>query len=104
MCDRVRPRNLAVYITTIGVIDECRRGGIGSEMLAELEREAAKEFPACRVYYLHVIASNKAAVRFYEKNGYKSTQLIKNYYRIEEKEHDAMLVVKIKEERIEVED
>ena len=50
---------------TIGVIDECRRAGIGGELLKKIEERTEKEFPKCKVIYLHVIVSNEGAIRFY---------------------------------------
>jgi len=52
------------YVHTISVASECRGRGFGSEMI---EQEAAEHGPL----YLHVNRDNKAAIRFYERNGFR---------------------------------
>jgi ribosomal protein S18 acetylase RimI-like enzyme len=52
------------YVHTISVASEHRGRGFGSEMI---ERAAAEHGPL----YLHVNRENEAAIRFYERNGFK---------------------------------
>lgn len=50
---------------TIGVIDECRRDGLGTKMLNYTEDIIFTMWPNCEVLYLHVIDYNDAAIKFY---------------------------------------
>ena len=58
------------YIMTIGVIDECRRYGLGTKLLLATNQTLIDFWPNCVVLYLHVIDYNQAAIRFYERNGF----------------------------------
>jgi ribosomal protein S18 acetylase RimI-like enzyme len=52
------------YIHTISVAPDFRRRGFGSEMIEMVAAEQGS-------LYLHVNRDNEAAVRFYERNGFK---------------------------------
>ena len=61
-CDHV----CGLYIATIGVIDEVRRLGIGSQLINHAIKYT-KENDRADVVYLHVIEYNQAAIMFYKK-------------------------------------
>jgi ribosomal protein S18 acetylase RimI-like enzyme len=52
------------YVHTISVDSACRGRGVGSEMIEQVCGPA-------RATYLHVNRRNEAAIRFYEKNGFR---------------------------------
>eukprot|EP00980_Cylindrotheca_fusiformis_P019727 scaffold6898_cov123-Cylindrotheca_fusiformis.AAC.4 len=54
------------YIMTLGTVPEFRHEGLATSLIAELE-QIVKEDQGCGAMYLHVITSNKAAIRFYER-------------------------------------
>ena len=74
---------------TIGVIDECRRLGIGTKMLEHTINLVEREFDECILIYLHVISYNKSAIRFYLDNGFHKYELLKKHYCIDDVEYDA---------------
>jgi ribosomal protein S18 acetylase RimI-like enzyme len=59
---------LGAYIMTIGVIDECRRLGLGSILVDKTIEMLQQNWTICEVIYLHVIDYNESAIRFYERN------------------------------------
>jgi len=63
-----------IEIEYIIVPEEYRKKGIGSKLLLELEKENIKNIT------LEVRESNKEAINFYKKNGYKIEAVRKNYY------------------------
>ena len=57
-----------IYYDDFSVTESCRNRGIGSALIREAEAYAEEiRIPAI---CLHVEKSNKAAMRFYERNGY----------------------------------
>jgi ribosomal-protein-alanine N-acetyltransferase len=66
------------HIIAIAVAPEYRRRGIGRALMRSvtqvLKSQGAEEL------FLEVRASNRAAIRFYEKQGFKQVQLIPKYY------------------------
>jgi ribosomal protein S18 acetylase RimI-like enzyme len=70
------------YILTLGVIDELRRHGVASILISEAVKEVRKRNPCCMVISLHVIDYNHAAMRFYEKNGFKKLKIEENFYKL----------------------
>ncbi|MHA2203051.1 MAG: GNAT family N-acetyltransferase [Candidatus Hodarchaeales archaeon] len=60
------------------------RKSIGKRLLLELETKLQEEY-GIRYFELQVHFKNEKAIRFYQKNGYKKTSLLRNYY--ERKEH-----------------
>lgn len=50
--------------------------------------------PICETAYLHVIIQNEAAIRFYEKLGFRRLREIANYYTINEEKHNCYLYAK----------
>ena len=81
--------DLILYIMTIGVVDEVRRMGIGSELIEQSMKIAWARFPECQGVSLHVIEYNNAAIGFYRKKGYKELEKIEKYYTINEKQYAA---------------
>lgn len=63
-----------IEIEYIIVPGECRKKGIGSKLLSEIEKENINNIT------LEVRESNKEAINFYKRNGYKIEAIRKNYY------------------------
>jgi ribosomal-protein-alanine N-acetyltransferase len=65
-------------LVSIAVLPEHRRGGLGHELLKELEKECA----AGRIesVFLEVRISNEAAIGLYENNGFDRIGVRKAYY------------------------
>jgi len=63
-----------IEIEYIIVPEECRKKGIGSNLLSEIEKENINNIT------LEVRESNIPAISFYKKNGYKIETVRKNYY------------------------
>jgi len=71
-----RPSDGLAWIATIGVVPEYRGRGIGRDLLRACE--ARMEQPRLR---LSVRASNQAAIRLYEREGYERVEIWQAYYR-----------------------
>jgi ribosomal protein S18 acetylase RimI-like enzyme len=83
---------------TIGVIDECRKLGIGSYLLNSTMNSVlihSKFRDTCKFIYLHVVSYNKIALKFYERNGFKNCAELKDWYEIFDKPYDAILLYKL---------
>jgi ribosomal-protein-alanine N-acetyltransferase len=66
------------YIVTIDVLEQFRRTGMGSALLNEVERRlAAKGVHEVR---LETATDNESAVAFWQKHGYRSLGVRKEYY------------------------
>ena len=61
--------NNAVYIMTLGVIDEMRSKGLAKKLLNELINYTVTQ-PKIQIVTLHVVAYNQRAIAFYKKNGF----------------------------------
>lgn len=85
---------LGAYIMTVGIIDECRRLGLGSMLLDRTILELNRYWIQCEVIYLHVIDYNETAIRFYERNKFSQLKRIKNHYVVEKREYDALVLYK----------
>jgi ribosomal-protein-alanine N-acetyltransferase len=83
-----RPSQGFSWIATIAVLPAYRRRGIGKALL--LACEAQLRTPRVK---LSVRASNQAAIRLYEQEGYLTTDLWKSYYNDGE---NAIVMEKIK--------
>mmetsp|Transcript_35728 Transcript_35728/g.93394 ORF Transcript_35728/g.93394 Transcript_35728/m.93394 type:complete len:214 (-) Transcript_35728:742-1383(-) len=87
-------RHDAIYILTIGVAAEYRRCGLASRLIRNLIAHAeADRNPHCRCVYLHVLATNEGAIRFYTSHGFTRHALLKNYYDIAGEKRDAYTYV-----------
>lgn len=71
-----------MYVLTLGSHSRYRRRGIARELLARCIARAHAEPPIGAVY-LHVIAHNHAAIRFYRANRFQCLGEIADYYRID---------------------
>jgi [ribosomal protein S18]-alanine N-acetyltransferase len=66
------------YIVTVDVAPDWRRKGLAKELLAEVEACALAE--GARRIHLHVFTGNDAAIRFYERLGFKGIRIVYGYY------------------------
>lgn len=69
---------LVAYVQTLEVLPEARGRGVGGELLGRLEGSAL-EAGAIAVW-LHVDAANDAAIRLYERIGYRRGGTEKDFY------------------------
>lgn len=53
------------YIMTLGVVDECRRLGIGTKLIDQTISILRNEYQTCHLLYLHVVRYNETAIKFY---------------------------------------
>ena len=89
--DEYESNRLACYIMTIGVIDECRKLGLGTKMLEYTIEMVDKEYANCYAIYLHVIDYNKSAIRFYNKNGFSKLKILRDHYEIQQRLYNAVV-------------
>ena len=75
-------------ITNVAVHPDCRRCGIGDQIIEAVSADA-KERGLARIF-LEVRASNVAAQRLYEKHGFVAQGIRKNFYR--EPKEDAIVM------------
>jgi ribosomal protein S18 acetylase RimI-like enzyme len=75
---------------TIGVIDEVRKLGIGSKLLACIIDLMELQYKQTLVVYLHVVDYNLSALRFYEKNQFIVAGTESDHYEIHGKSYDAV--------------
>jgi len=66
------------HIITLDVLEEYRRQGIGSLLLATAENEAASRGGTRMV--LETATTNKAAIALWRKHGYRQLGTIEDYY------------------------
>ena len=83
-----------MYIMTIGVLDECRKLHIGSNLVKYIIDKALWD-NICIGVYLDVVYYNNCAIKFYEKNGFKKVATIKNYYDLKGTLYDCEVFLKI---------
>ena len=69
---------IVAYVQTLEVLPEVRGHGVGKELLCCIER-SAREAGASSIW-LHVDAENAAAIRVYEKCGYRLGGREEHYY------------------------
>ncbi|PIO71207.1 acetyltransferase, GNAT family [Teladorsagia circumcincta] len=67
------------YITTLMVAPEYRKIGIGTQLLQRASTVLLQE--GSQLIYLHVLHTNLAAIRLYEKMGYERVAEIQKYVR-----------------------
>ncbi|BDA42981.1 N-alpha-acetyltransferase 50 [Coccomyxa sp. Obi] len=65
---------------TLGVLAAYRGCSIGSQLLHRT-LEAAQQDPNIVEAYLHVQTSNEEAIRFYQRAGFKVSEMLTGYYR-----------------------
>jgi ribosomal-protein-alanine N-acetyltransferase len=66
------------YMVTLDVDERFRRQGVGQLLIEEMERQAAKA--KCAALWLHVFEGNEAAIRFYERAGYRRVKKTAAFY------------------------
>ncbi|XP_025099383.1 N-alpha-acetyltransferase 60-like [Pomacea canaliculata] len=77
------------YILSLGVVDDFRRNGIASLLLDSLlSYLTSKEASGCKAVYLHVLATNTVAIRFYERRNFRPHSFLPFYYSIQGKPRD----------------
>ena len=67
------------YVTNVAVLPQYRCGGIGERLVREAIRGAAER--GCDFLSLEVRVGNDAAIRMYEKLGFRMAGRRKNFYR-----------------------
>ena len=77
---------------TLGVVDECRRLGLGTKLLEKTIILVNKLYPICEAIYLHVVDYNEAAIKFYKRNNFVPLKRITEHYLIFDKMYDALLL------------
>lgn len=68
------------YIMTLGTVEKIRKRGLATTMIEECIQQVVENDPACGALYLHVITSNKSAIRFYERLQFWRVQEIEGMY------------------------
>ncbi|KAI9003578.1 acyl-CoA N-acyltransferase [Gaertneriomyces semiglobifer] len=71
---------LRIYIMTVGVLTNYRRYRIGSMLLEHIEGQARADERVQHIC-LHVQTTNTAAIQFYERHGFTSWALCRDYYK-----------------------
>jgi ribosomal protein S18 acetylase RimI-like enzyme len=71
----------AIYIMTLGVIDEMRSRGLAKKLLDEMLHYTSDN-PKVQLVTLHVVSYNKRAINFYKKNGFCLLEEIDDHYHI----------------------
>eukprot|EP01090_Pellita_catalonica_P006571 TRINITY_DN16830_c0_g1_i1.p1 TRINITY_DN16830_c0_g1~~TRINITY_DN16830_c0_g1_i1.p1 ORF type:complete len:194 (-),score=30.77 TRINITY_DN16830_c0_g1_i1:3-497(-) len=67
------------YIMTFGVSKKYRKRGLGTKLMQKMSEQLFTE-EQCKVISLHVKTENNAAVRLYEKFGFRTCETVTNYY------------------------
>jgi ribosomal protein S18 acetylase RimI-like enzyme len=74
-------RHNAVYVMTLGVIDEMRSKGLARRLLDKIIEFTVAE-QSIRMIGLHVVDYNKRALNFYRKNGFLLLESLNEHYHI----------------------
>jgi len=82
-----------MYITTLGVIDEYRKKGIATILLKKLVEFCETERPSINAIYLHVLTTNYAAIKFYEKHTFTCVRKLLNYYDLGDHSLDSFIYI-----------
>ncbi|CAD8081840.1 unnamed protein product [Paramecium primaurelia] len=91
-CSLFQTKN-ALYIMTIGVINEFRGRGIAEYMIEQLKKRVLESNKTLSYIYLDMVVYNEIAARFYQKNGFNRVRIKKNHYEIENQQFDAYVYV-----------
>ena len=70
---------LMFYIMTLGTTSDVRKLGLGTDLVLKCI-DFIKQEKKCGVVYLHVITYNVAAIRFYEKLGFRKMKEIEGMF------------------------
>lgn len=94
----VREYEESFHITNISVKREYQRKGFGKKMMDFVIREAIKKNK--KEIYLEVRVSNKKAIKFYEKLGFKRRRIIPYYYSDFESAYEYVLEIKREKDQL----
>lgn len=78
------------HIVSIAILPEYRRRGIGTELMIRVLSSLENVY-GCKEVYLEVRVSNRPAIEFYRKLGFRIDHVIRHYYKDGE---DAYVMVK----------
>merc|ERR1740124_716063 len=78
---------------TLGTIDTYRHCRLATKLVHQVIHQVEAD-PYCGAIYLHVLTFNLAAIQFYEKHGFYRVTEIKDYYQIDDKNHNCYLYAK----------
>ncbi|QDZ19198.1 acetyltransferase [Chloropicon primus] len=79
-----------LYILTLGVQEKYRHCGVATRLLDEVKRYTAKV--SVDAIYLHALASNHKAIKFYTKNQFVCQKRLTGFYTLNSSEvHDGLL-------------
>lgn len=81
-----------VYILTLGVVEQYRNLGIANALVQEVIKYASG-IVNCKAVYLHVIAYNQPAIKFYQKMLFKLVRRLPMFYYIKGQHFDSYLFV-----------
>ncbi|KAL1129179.1 hypothetical protein AAG570_013709, partial [Ranatra chinensis] len=82
------------YMLSLGVSEAHRRNGIASLLLDNLiSHLTAPENQDCKALFLHVLTTNKPAIRFYEHRNFRLHSFLPYYYSINDKCKDGFTYV-----------
>ncbi|CAI5467839.1 unnamed protein product [Closterium sp. Yama58-4] len=84
------PSPSLLYILTLGVAKPYRKAGVASH-LVHLLLSHASSLPHCAAVYLHVVAYNAAAIRFYRSLRFCYRRRLSRFYYLEGGDYDALL-------------
>ncbi|CAI5484019.1 unnamed protein product, partial [Closterium sp. Yama58-4] len=87
---RHTPSPSLLYILTLGVAKPYRKAGVASHLVHLLLSHAAS-LPHCAAVYLHVVAYNAPAIRFYRSLCFCYRRRLSRFYYLEGGEYDALL-------------
>lgn len=88
------PSTQVAYILSLGVVGEFRRNGIASLLLDSLlSHLTSQDSLECKAVYLHVLATNTVALRFYERRRFRRHLFLPYYYAIQGKARDGFSYV-----------
>ena len=83
----------ACYILVLGVVNDYRRQGIGRLLLEHLYHNV-DQYQHCYAIYLHVLQSNRSAIKFYQSQQFQCRQHLRRFYSIKNELFDAFCFVR----------
>lgn len=87
--------NNIIYIYTLYIAKDFQGRGTGSKLLSEIVKKA-KELKARKIF-LDTIRTNKKAIDFYKKKGFKKAGSINDYYKDGKSRNALILSLDVKE-------
>jgi ribosomal protein S18 acetylase RimI-like enzyme len=88
LCQRTKE----LYLLTFGCSPAYRGCGLGFYLLTQFIRCSLLIYPSVELISLHMKADNWNALRLYERSGFMITGNLKDYYWIDGKFHDAIVM------------